>query len=125
MDGWIVGESRRRSSIYPSIHSSTNPKSSCRRQLQKWNHPFLQFRRRQIQNRVQRRRIRHVKLAGNAAPQRRQMRAAAEFLAEIVRDAANISALGAGDFDLAERQLIICESKIINVDEARLADDFD
>src|SRR5665213_3090809 len=49
------------------------------------------------------------------------MRPAAEFLAEIVRDAADVSSLCAGDAKLPERLGIIRETKIVDVDQARLA----
>ena len=50
------------------------------------------------------------------------MRAAAEFLAEVVRDAADVSALGAGDFERAKRRFVTGEPEIVNVDEARFTD---
>ena len=53
------------------------------------------------------------------------MRAAAEFLAEFVRDAADVSALGAGDSKLAERRLVIRETEIVDVNQPRLAFDLD
>ncbi len=53
------------------------------------------------------------------------MRAAAEFLPELVRDAANVSALGAGNPELAERRFIIRETEIINVNQPRFALHFD
>ena len=82
-------------------------KPPLRSQFQKRNHLLLQFRRREFEHGVERRGIGHVKFAGNAAAERSQVRAAAEFLAEFMRDAADVSAFGAGDFKLAERRLVI------------------
>src|SRR3984957_14522397 len=67
----------------------------------------------------------HVKLPGNCSAQGREVRAAAEFLAEFVREAADISALGAGDAKTTEGFLVIRELEIVDVNQARLAFDFD
>src|ERR1700756_2756480 len=53
------------------------------------------------------------------------MRAAAEFLAELVGDAADVSSLGAGEYEMTERLLVLAELKLVNVDEAWFAFDFD
>src|SRR5215471_15812278 len=75
--------------------------SGC--ELQEGNHPLLQLRLAHLQYGVQRKRINHVELAGNAAAQRGQMRAAAEVLAEFVRHTADIRALGASQAELPQR----------------------
>ena len=68
-------------------------------QFQKRNHALFQFRCRQPQHGIQRHGVGHVEFAGDAAAQRGQVRAAAEFLAEIVGEAADVGALGAGELE--------------------------
>src|SRR5436190_19693080 len=53
------------------------------------------------------------------------MRATSELLSEIVGDAADVSAFGASDAEFADRLLVAAESEIVDMNEARLAIDFD
>src|SRR6187397_325792 len=82
--------------------SCTGEESASGGQLQERNHAFLQCCSREIQNLIQRLRIGHVELAGDGAPKRGEVRAAAEFLAEVMRHAANVRALGASEFERAD-----------------------
>src|SRR4051812_25006351 len=94
------------------------------RQLQKGNHAFLQLDGGQLQDFVERRRLGDVEFSGDYAPKRREMCAAAKLLAEFVGDAAHISSLRARQAELGNGFLIGGEAKGIDVDQARLARNF-
>src|SRR5206468_12695403 len=64
--------------------------SACRRQFQKWNHTLLQSGGGKPQHLVERLCVGHIEFAGGRAAERGQMRAAADFLAEVVSKAADI-----------------------------------
>ncbi len=76
------------------------------------NHFLFQFCRRQIHHVIELGRVGHVEFSGNAPAQRGQVRAAAELLAEVVREAADVGALGAGDAKFAERLGIFVKRKL-------------
>jgi len=71
--------------------------SACRRELEKRNHALFQLRRRELQDFVERLLHRHVTFSGHRSTQSGDVRAAADFLAKIVRQTANIRAFRAGN----------------------------
>ena len=85
-----------------TFHAS---RSAC--QFQERNHALLQFARRELQHVLQRLALATSNLPETHAAQRGEVRAAAEFLAQLVREAADVGALGAGDAELAERLLVV------------------
>ena len=84
------------------------PELVTRRQFQKWNHAFLQFGSATVSEHVfERHRVGHIEFAGITPAQSREVRAAAELLAELVGDAADVGALGAGHAKRADRLCVV------------------
>src|SRR5262245_53952137 len=75
----------------------------CDRQFQKRNDQLLQFAWCQLQNLVKRFGVSDVEFAGDDAAEFGEVRAAAEFFAEFVGDAAHVGSLGAGEAEFGER----------------------
>src|ERR1035441_7998183 len=101
-----------------------NSCNSCnfpsRRQFKKWHYALLQVARRQLKHFGQRDGVGHIELAGVHPPQRRQVRPAAELLPQLVRDAADVGPLRAGEAEMAKRLLVGTELEVIHMHQARL-----
>src|ERR1039458_4532988 len=101
-----------------------NSCNSCnfppRRQLQEGHHALLQPVRRHLKPFCRGGAVGHIELAGVPPPQRRQVRPAAELLSQLVRDAADVGPLRAGEAEMAQRLLIVAELEVVHMHQARL-----
>src|SRR5207244_1212357 len=93
--------------------------SSCG-QCQKRDDALLQLRCSQLENIFEWNGIGGVKLARSYSSQRRQVRAAAQFFAKIVSEAAHIGPLRACNPKPAGRLLVSAEAEAVNMDQPRL-----
>src|ERR1039458_8713505 len=90
------------------------------RQLQEGHYALLQLVRRQLKHFGQRDGVGHIELAGVHPPQRRQVRAAAELLPQLVRDATDVGPLRTGEAEVAQRLLVRAELEVVHMHQARL-----
>src|SRR5581483_11624828 len=86
-------------------------------QLYERDHAFLQFAFCETHDILERDGVLDIEFAGDDAAQVGEMSAATHFLAEIVREAADISALRAGDAEMPDRFVVFGKAEIVNVDE--------
>src|SRR5579871_5515440 len=92
--------------------------------LPAWDYALFEFFVRKCEHFFKLDRIGHVELAGGRAPQGGQMGAATKFLAKVVRQAADICSLGAGDAEPANRFAVIKKPEIVDVDQPLLTRHF-